>query len=41
MVDYHCDVTDHLSKLQKILADGGYTGEKFSNSIKTFSGADV
>ena len=27
MVDYYCDVTDRLSMLKKILADGGYTGE--------------
>ena len=41
MVDYYCDVTDHLSILKKILADGGYTGENFANSIQTLSGADV
>ena len=41
MVDYYCDVTDYLSMLKKILADGGYTGEKFADTIKTLSGADV
>ena len=41
MVDYYCDVTDNLSMLKKILADGGYTGENFSNSIKALSDADV
>ena len=41
MVDYYCDVTDHLSMLKKILADGGYTGENFANSIKALSDADV
>ncbi len=41
MVDYYCDVTNHLSMLKKILADGGYTGENFANSVKTLSGADV
>lgn len=41
MVDYYCDVTDHLSMLKKVLADGGYTGESFANTIKNLSGADV
>ena len=41
MVDYYCDVTDNLFMLKKILADGGYTGENFANSIQTLSGADV
>ena len=41
MVEYYCDVTAHLSMLKKILADGGYTGENFVNSIKALSGADV
>ena len=34
MVDYYCDVTQNLSQLKKILADGGYTGENFANEIK-------
>ena len=41
MVEYYCDVTERLSILKKILADGGYTGENFANSIKALSGADV
>ena len=41
MVNYYCDVTDHLSALKKIMADGGYTGEMFSNTIKALSGAEV
>ena len=41
MVDYYCDVTNHLSILKKILVDGGYTGENFANAIHTLSGADV
>ncbi len=41
MVDYYCDVTNHLFTLKKILADGGYTGENFANSVKTLSGAAV
>ena len=41
MVDHYCDVTDHFSILKKILVDGGYTGENFSNAISALSGADV
>ncbi len=41
MVDYYCDVTDNLSLLKKILADGGYTGENFADEIKRISGAEV
>ncbi len=41
MVDYYCDVTNHLSLLQKLLADGAYTGENFANEIKRISGAEV
>ena len=33
MVDYYCDVTDHLSMLKKILVDGGCTGEKLADAI--------
>jgi len=41
MVDYYCDVTDNLSGIKKVLADGGYTGETFANEIKSLSGAEV
>lgn len=41
MVEYYCDVTENLSQLEKILVDGGYTGEKFAAAIKSLSGADV
>ena len=41
MVDYYCDVTDNLSMLKKILADGGCTGEKFVRAIKALSGSEV
>ena len=41
MVDYYCDVTNHLSLLKKLLADGGYTGENFANEIKRISDAEV
>ena len=30
-----------LSKVQNILADGGYTGENFANEIKKITGAKV
>ena len=41
MVDYYCDVTNHLTSLKKLLADGGYTGKNFANEIKRISGAEV
>ena len=41
MVDYYCDVTRNLSMLKKILADGGYIGKKFADSIKSLCEADV
>lgn len=41
MVDYYCDVTDHLSQVKKLLVDGGYTGQNFANEIKRLSNAEV
>ena len=41
MVDYYCDVTDYLSALKKIMADRGYTGGTFANTIKALSDAEV
>lgn len=41
MISYYCDVTDNLALLKKVLADGGYTGEKFANTVKSISGAEV
>lgn len=41
MVDYYCDVTEHLSALKKMMADGGYTGETFAKTIRVLSGAEV
>lgn len=41
MINYYCDVTNHLSLLKKVLADGGYTGKNFANAIKDLSNADV
>lgn len=41
MVDYYCDYTDNLSKIKKVLADGGYTGQTFADEIKRIPGAEV
>ncbi len=41
MVKHYCDVTNHLSSVQKVLVDGGYTGKKFASEIKAISGAEV
>ena len=41
MVDYYCDVTQNLSRLKKLLADGGYTGQTFADEINKISGAEV
>ena len=27
MMEYYCDVTENLSQVKKLLADGGYTGK--------------
>lgn len=41
MIDYFCDVTNHLSFVKKVLVDGGYTGESFAKSIKSLIHAEV
>ena len=41
MINYYCDVTENLSQLKKLLADGGYTGQKFADEFKRLSGAEV
>lgn len=41
MVDYYCDVTSNLSHVIKLLVDGGYTGQNFSDEIKRISSAEV
>ena len=41
MVRYYRDMTDNLDSVEKVLVDGGYTGEKFSDTIKELTGADV
>ena len=40
-ITYYCDVTDTLSQTKKLLADGGYTGTTFANTIKSLSGMEV
>jgi transposase len=32
---------DNLSKVAKVLVDGGYSGEKFAQSVKELIGAEV
>lgn len=41
MVEYYYGVTDNLCALQKILADGGYSGEKFADAIKSICDTEV
>ncbi len=41
MIEHYCDVTDSLSSVQKVLVDGGYTGENFARDMKAISGAEV
>jgi transposase len=41
MITYYRDITNNLGKVQKILVDGGYSGENFANSIKALIGAEV
>ena len=41
MVEYYHDMTDNLRSVQKCLVDGGYTGENFANTIKSFINAEV
>ena len=41
MISRYSDVTDCLDSLKKIMTDGGYTGEKFAEAIKSVCGAEV
>ena len=41
MVSYYRDMTDNLNSIQKVLVDGGYTGDNFANKIKELSEAEV
>jgi len=36
-----CANSATLSKLEKLMADGGYTGEKFADGVKLLTGAEV
>ena len=41
MISCCCNVTDYLDILQKLLTDGGYTGENFAQAVKSICGAEV
>ncbi len=41
MFEYYISCSERLSRLQKVLVDGGYTGIKFANTIKILTGAEV
>lgn len=41
MTAYYCDVTNNLTRVEKFLVDGGYTGEAFADAVKALAGADV
>lgn len=41
MVDYYCEITNHLSEVKKLLVDGGYTGQNFADEIKRIFGVEV
>ena len=41
MISRYCDATDYLDLLKKVMTDGGYTGEKFAEAVKSVCGAEV
>ena len=41
MISRYCDASDYLDLLQKIMVDGGYTGEKFAETVKSVCGAEA
>ena len=41
MISRCCDATDYLDLLEKVMTDGGYTGEKFAEAVKSLCGAEV
>ena len=41
MISRFCEATDYLDLLKKVMTDGGYTGEKFAEAVKSVSGAEV
>lgn len=40
-IDYYCRNTDYLSDIKKVLIDGGYSGESFTDAVKEISNAEV
>ena len=41
MISRYCNVTDYLDLLKKVMTDGGYTGEKFAEAVKSVCGPEV
>ena len=41
MISRCCDASDYLDLLKKVMTDGGYTGEKFAEAVKSVCGAEV
>lgn len=41
MITRYREETDYLDLLKKVMTDGGYTGEKFAEAVKSVSGAEV
>ena len=41
MISRYCDTTDYLDLLKKVMTDGGYTGEKFAEAVKSVCGAEA
>lgn len=41
MIDYYYRNTDYLTDIQKVLVDGGYTGENFADAVKKISNAEA
>ena len=41
MIEYYSDVTENLKSLIKVMADGGYTGKNFSDSVNELCRAEV
>ena len=41
MLTHYSDKSDLLNRLLKVLVDGGYTGEEFSEAVRSICGAEV
>ena len=41
MLSYYSAKSDRLIRLQKILVDGGYSGEEFADAVWAICGAEV